>query len=178
MKHGKQLPLERCPHCSVAKPRMDAVWQQQTQDHARHSAGQWGAYRCVTCGGVTLAVSPHDANHEITTVWPSLPSVDETVPSRAHGFLEQAIASIHAPSGAVMLTASSVDATLKEKGLKQGSLNARIDEAAAKHLITAEMAAWAHEIRLDANDQRGTPMRRRHFQPKLMHRRPSTLPAR
>ena len=53
-----------------------------------------------------------------------------------------------------MLTASSVDAMLKEKGLKEGTLNSRIDEAAKKHLITQEMAAWAHEIRLDANDQR------------------------
>ncbi|MGH8585387.1 MAG: DUF4145 domain-containing protein, partial [Gammaproteobacteria bacterium] len=154
MKHGQHLPLERCPHCSVAKPRMDTVWHQQTQDHAGHSARQWGTYRCFTCGGVTLAVSPHDVNFEIANVWPSLPSVADTVPSRARSFLEQAIASIHAPSGAVMLTSSSIDAMLKEKGLKQGTLNSRIDEAAQKHLITPEMAAWAHEIRLDANDQR------------------------
>ena len=53
-----------------------------------------------------------------------------------------------------MLTGSSVDAMLKDKGLKEGSLYARIDAAAAAHLITAEMAAWAHDIRLDANDQR------------------------
>ncbi|WP_341964617.1 DUF4145 domain-containing protein [Pseudomonas sp. RC10] len=43
---------------------------------------------------------------------------------------------------------------LKEKGLKDGNLYKRIDTAAAQHLITTEMATWAHEIRLDANDQR------------------------
>ena len=53
-----------------------------------------------------------------------------------------------------MLTASSVDAMLKDKGYKDGSLNNRIDQAAVDHLVTDEMAAWAHEIRLDANDQR------------------------
>jgi hypothetical protein len=53
-----------------------------------------------------------------------------------------------------MLTASAVDALLKDKGYKDGSLNVRIDTAAKDHLITTEMAAWAHEIRLDANDQR------------------------
>jgi hypothetical protein len=53
-----------------------------------------------------------------------------------------------------MLTASAVDAMLKEKGYKEGSLNNRIDAAAKNHLITEEMAAWAHEIRLDANEQR------------------------
>jgi hypothetical protein len=53
-----------------------------------------------------------------------------------------------------MLVASSVDAMLKEKGLKGGSLYARIGEAATSHLITEEMKAWAHEVRLEANDQR------------------------
>jgi hypothetical protein len=43
---------------------------------------------------------------------------------------------------------------VKEKGYTSGSLYARIGEAATKHLITEEMAAWAHEFRLDANDQR------------------------
>lgn len=66
----------------------------------------------------------------------------------------QALASLQAPAGAVMLAASSVDAMLKEKGLKEGSLNTRIDAAAQQHLITPEMGAWAHDIRLDANDQR------------------------
>lgn len=91
---------------------------------------------------------------EITHTWPAQQHVNEAVPVRARTFLEQAIASIHAPAGAVMLTGSAVDAMLKEKGLKEGSLYKRIDAASATHLITTEMAAWAHEIRLDANDQR------------------------
>lgn len=43
---------------------------------------------------------------------------------------------------------------LKAKGLKEGSLNQRIAEAEKQHLITADMARWAHEVRLDANDER------------------------
>jgi hypothetical protein len=53
-----------------------------------------------------------------------------------------------------MLAASSLDSMLKVKGYTTGSLYSRIDEAAKNHLITEEMAAWAHEVRLDANDQR------------------------
>ncbi len=53
-----------------------------------------------------------------------------------------------------MLAASAVDAMLKDKGFKQGSLHGRINDAAKQHLITEEMAAWAHEVRLDANDER------------------------
>ena len=64
------------------------------------------------------------------------------------------MSSIHAPVGAVVTAASAVDAMLKSKGYKDGSLYSRIDQAAKDHLITSEMAAWAHEIRLEANDQR------------------------
>ena len=81
-------------------------------------------------------------------------TTDEAIPDRARDYLNQAIESLHAPAGAVMLCASSVDAMLKEKNYKEGRLYERIDEAAKDHLITSEMAAWAHEIRLDANDQR------------------------
>ena len=43
---------------------------------------------------------------------------------------------------------------LKAKGQSEGSLYSRIEKAVADHLITPEMAEWAHEVRLDANDQR------------------------
>lgn len=85
--------------------------------------------------------------------------------------LSQAIGSQHAPAGAVMLTGSAVDAMLKDKGYKDGTLNAQIDATAKDHLITAEMAAWAHEIRLNANDQRhadeSTPLPSAAAQPRL-----------
>ena len=53
-----------------------------------------------------------------------------------------------------MLAASAVDAMLKAKGYTKGNLYPRINQAKTDHLITEEMATWAHEIRLDANDQR------------------------
>lgn len=53
-----------------------------------------------------------------------------------------------------MLAASSVDSMLKAKGFTSGSLYSQIDEAVKQHLITVEMAKWAHDVRLDANDQR------------------------
>jgi hypothetical protein len=53
-----------------------------------------------------------------------------------------------------MLAASAVDAMLKEKSYKEGALYTRIEQAAKDGLITPDMAVWAHEVRLDANDQR------------------------
>ena len=53
-----------------------------------------------------------------------------------------------------MLAASAVDAMLKAKDYTEGSLYSRINSARDDHLITPEMAEWAHEVRLDANDPR------------------------
>ena len=40
------------------------------------------------------------------------------------------------------------------RGYADGNLHSRIEKAAKEHLITSDMARWAHEVRLDANDQR------------------------
>ena len=159
MRHGQTLQLQRCPHCNIANPTLQNVFNIDTQNDRGGDNRRWGSYKCATCGYVTLAVATYRnfeqrTINEISEIWPTPQAVHDSVPGRAKSYLEQAIASIAAPSGAVMLTASAVDAMLKEKGLKEGSLYKRIEKAAAEHLITAEMAEWAHEVRLDANDQR------------------------
>lgn len=87
-------------------------------------------------------------------MWPPLQTVPDELPERAKEYLSQAIASLHAPAGAIMLAASAIDAMLKDKGFAKGKLYDRIEQAEAAHVITPEMKAWAHEIRLEANDQR------------------------
>ena len=157
MKNGLHLPLERCPHCSVAKPLLSRQWGTQSPDQSGKGANTWTVYQCTTCGSMVLTVAPYfgsDQNPEVFQIWPSPALIPETIPNRARDYLSQAVASLHAPAGAVILAASSVDAMLKEKGFKEGTLNTKIDTAAKKHLITNEMATWAHEVRLDANDQR------------------------
>jgi hypothetical protein len=91
---------------------------------------------------------------EVQEIYPSPSEVDNALPPTAKNYLEQAINSLHAPAGAVMLAASSIDAMLKAKNYKEGNLHTRINKAAKDHLITSEMATWAHDVRLDANDQR------------------------
>lgn len=154
MKQGNQIPLDRCPHCSVAKPTLVRQWHCLSTDHAKLNPRFWAIYQCYSCGAMVMAMSLGDHNSDIAQIWPEREVVSEAIPARAKEFLAQALASLHAPAGAVMLTASAVDAMLKDKSFKDGSLNSRIDAAAKAHLITEEMAAWAHEIRLDANDQR------------------------
>ncbi len=148
-----KFELFRCPHCSVHRPMLSSLTEFNTKSHNGGNRRTWRCYVCGNCGGVVLAAaySDGDVAYEI---YPQPQIVDETIPERARTFLEQAINSIHAPAGSVMLSASAVDAMLKEKGYNSGSLYKRIEKAAEDHLITQSMAEWAHEVRLDANDQR------------------------
>lgn len=150
--NAAHLPLDRCPHCGIAKPLIARQWGPAAVRGSR-KVRHWAAYGCSSCAGVVLA-SAGGPNDPIRRLWPSVEVVAHEVPARARGYLQQAIDSKAAPDGAVMLAASSIDAMLKDKGLKAGTLNSRINEAASAHLITIEMAAWAHDVRLDANDQR------------------------
>lgn len=151
--HGKLLELERCPHCSVDRPHLSHATAIQTADHAGTNHRHWVMYTCNRCGGVVTAWS-YKGQGYIQEMYPQPLAVEETIPDRAREYLEQAISSISAPAGAVMLAASSVDAMLKDKGLTDGSLYSRINQAVQDNLITEAMSHWAHEVRLEANDQR------------------------
>lgn len=148
-----QLDLNRCPHCNVDTPTLSYFFEQQTVDFSQKIRRHWRFYRCNRCGGVVTAAADA-ADGEVRELYPSGVDVDGAIPDRAREYLNQAINSLSSPSGAVMLAASAVDAMLKAKNLKDGSLYSRIDKAAKDHLITNDMALWAHEVRLDANDER------------------------
>ena len=147
-----QLVLARCPHCGVDKPNLNFVWQ--TEPFAFNGQRRyWRAYICARCAGlITAEASGWD--NEVDRILPVPQDVSEDLPPRARAYLDQAITSLSAPAGAVMLAASAVDSMLKAKNLNTGTLYARIDEAVKAQLITKEMAEWAHDVRLDANDQR------------------------
>ena len=147
------LALDRCPHCNVAQPFLPVRHELTTKDSNGANPRCWRFYVCSLCGGVVTAWAPKPGN-SVRELFPESTSVDENIPNKAREFLRQAIHSLHAPAGAVMLTASAVDAMLKEKGYTEGNLYPRINKAVEDHLITKEMAQWAHEVRLDANDQR------------------------
>jgi len=52
------------------------------------------------------------------------------------------------------MSASSIDAMLKDNNLSEGSLYTRIDQAVTNGILTQKMADWAHRVRLDANNPR------------------------
>lgn len=150
-----KLDLERCPHCGIARPHLSKLSQSVTHGHSATNPRTWCCYNCASCGGVVLtAAQGQSGAGVITEMFPETRILSDAIPERARAYLSQASDSLAAPVGSIVCAASAVDAMLKSKGLKDGSLAARIDEAAKTLLITPDMAEWAHEVRLDANAQR------------------------
>lgn len=150
---NNQLELEKCPHCSVDTPSLLLQWTTNTTTHSGANQRYWAIYRCNRCGGLVTVASDR-ADRYLTEIYPFTNKVNEVIPAKVKNYLNQALNSLHAPAGAVMLAASAVDAMLKTKNYTEGSLYDRIEKAVDDHLITDDMAKWAHQVRLDANDQR------------------------
>ncbi len=148
---GDYLALERCPYCGVARPLLKHVHRQPVSGGGSHGIG-WNMYLCTTCKGCVCALGT--IGNQAEKIIPAIDSVAESIPDKPRNLLSQAKNSLAAPAGSVMLSASAIDAMLKERGLVDGSLYKRIDGAVTSHLITQDMADWAHYVRLDANDQR------------------------
>jgi hypothetical protein len=157
--------LSRCPHCSIASPFLFAVW---TSDGAigRNDGGQpqyWGCYCCSSCGSIVAARGrPMGNRFSINQVFPASKQAHDDIPEPAKTFLQQAYDTLHAPDAAAVMAGSAVDAMLKAKGLKEGTLYSRIDQALAENLLTKGMADWAHSVRLGSNRPRHSDEKRPH----------------
>jgi hypothetical protein len=148
------LPLEHCPHCATAQPQLARISERENNRRGGHR--RWGVYECLTCGGLVIAAArAADPAHVIIECYPvALNDPPETIPPRPREYLRQARDLLTQPTGSVTLSASAVDAMLKEKGLKEGRLYERIHDAVKQRLISDDMAQWAHQVGLDPNDPR------------------------
>ena len=97
-------------------------------------------------------------------VWlvPTVSALSSDIPERPASYLNQAKETIASPAASIVMSASAVDSMLKSRGYKDGKLYSRIEKAETDGVLAPEMAAWAHDIRLGANDERhaddGAPM--------------------
>jgi hypothetical protein len=162
------LALQRCPHCRTAIPtltRKVTTFAQPGKQHFLHQiqgqALQWHIYACESCGGligaaIRVAVQQASALQEGVIQWlvPHVDSVSSDLPPQAARYLAQARETISSPDSSVMTSASAVDAMLKARGYTPGTLYSRIVQAEQDGVLTKDMSAWAHDIRLDANDER------------------------
>jgi hypothetical protein len=158
--------LDRCPQCGVATPLVSSVSKPKKHYKDGHENTWWHfTGECSRChrhilfyGWTNSDESPRAGNDpsnvRIRNTYPELETASDEIPDKAKRFLQQALESKHAPDGALMLAASSIDAMLKEKGFKSGTLYSRIEKAYETGLLTEQMRDWAHETRLSANEPR------------------------
>jgi len=154
----KTLAISRCPHCDIAKPYLFEVHSEYDEGSTYSNPILSKVYKCsachklVTAWGYAIPRMPMEV--DVVEFFPPLKTVDSSLPKKAAAFLNDAIATVAHPSACVMACASSIDEMLKQRGLTEGTLNTRINEAKKAGILTEDMAIWAHKIRLDANDQR------------------------
>lgn len=170
MQIAQQLPLPRCPHCSVPRPQIRKLWAPDNFV-PRGDGGppsRWAVYVCTNCGSLVTAKGyPGDGanNAHIAAIFPEGRAVHEDIPEPAKTFLQQAFDTLHAPDAAAVMSGSAVDAMLKSFGLRDGSLYSRIDEAVGKNILTGAMGDWAHEVRLGSNRPRHADEKKPHVTP-------------
>jgi hypothetical protein len=165
---GDLTGVDRCPHCSIANPQLKQLWQTKDPLFRKDVASLgrlWAAYQCTSCADVVLVSCSHSSRinelrgwdnikHDVDFIYPSGKVAHQDIPDPARKFLQQAIETLHAPDAAAVMAGSAVDAMLKNKGLTEGRLYDRIDEALAINLLTKDMADWAHSVRLGSNRPR------------------------
>jgi hypothetical protein len=165
-----QLSLKRCPHCAVANPSVPQVSNfpvtpgRFASMKGRGTGLHWYQFACQTCGGVISCACLKKADGGFVVapgsgpkfVWivPTPRTIASVLPARVAYYLGQAQETLTSPSASVVMSAAAVDAMMKDKGYKEGSLHSRIEKAAQDGLITKAMAAVAHDVRLDANNER------------------------
>ncbi|MCP4320024.1 MAG: DUF4145 domain-containing protein [Hyphomicrobiales bacterium] len=74
------------------------------------------------------------------------------------------------PDASVVMSASAIDAMLKDRGLVEGSLYERIEKAVSAGILTQGIADWAHLVRLDSNKPRHADKDDPHMAPEEAQR--------
>ena len=167
---GNTLPLQRCPHCGIAKPLLSTL----NLYHQASESELWDAFLCSNCKGIVLAkghiaTSESGQFYRVLGTFPSAPAVEEEVPEPARNYLEQAHRTLgDAPDAAALIASSSVDAMLKNKGFgdPKKTLNQRIEQAVADRLLTEDMGRWAHHVRFVSNNPRHADEKEPHVSPE------------
>lgn len=117
----------------------------------------WAVYRCTTCGHLITAKGrpgEHAGNAFIEACYPAVWSPHSSLPVAAATYLLQARNTLANADASVLMSSAAIDAMLKDQKLRDGSLHKRIEEAVEQGILTKTMAAWAHRVRLDANQPR------------------------
>ncbi len=118
---SNKLMLPSCPHCGISTPNLTKVFEMLSNNYNQSNQLKWRIYKCDACGELITA-SAHEYEKEIIKSFPESKTVNDSISQVPKEYLSQALSSLHAPSGAVMLASSAIEAMLKDKGYKDKNL--------------------------------------------------------
>lgn len=135
--------LSRCPHCK--NPTMFVFLS--SDENARLALGRSDSYSGAIRGigeVKVLATYPYVKPHEPHPTWP--PEIAKIF-NETRQFLRENKQAFFILAGC----RSTLDVVTRKLGATKGNLKERIDDLKKRGVITATLADWAHEIRLDTN---------------------------
>lgn len=146
-----------CPHCN-ARSHFTQAWSDKNPSTPTVPGRNAHLTRflelCDNCGGPVCGTRRVPSG--ITTVWPAV------VHRRVYSDVPEAIAAAasearqalgaEAPRAAVAMARAVVEATAKDKGITNGTVQTKINQLAADGHISEAMKEAAHEIRFAGNE--------------------------
>lgn len=141
----------------MASPYIAQCHLEEGVSHADGLVEQlWQLYCCQRFILVVFDIGKgsHYIDIEVSEYIPGLKVAFREIPDPAYSYLNQALGTMHAPDGAILLACAAINAMLKSKGFVEGTLYKRIEDAVRSNLLAPNMQDWAHHVRLEANDQR------------------------
>ena len=153
--------LQNCPHCGISMPNLRKVW---CDDLGNQRMYVWAAFKCEACEGVvSVRFISHPKGYMLVESHPDIWKASDTIPDTAKKYLQQAKQTISSPDASVVMSASSIDAMLKDNGIDEKNLFKGIDKAVDEGIITKGMSKWAHLVRLESNKPRHVDKEKPHM---------------
>lgn len=140
----------QCPHC--------LYYANFTMRYAREPEGFGPEVGCLTCDQCDKPIAAIvDSFGDLKEYWPQVklkPKSFPDVPTHIAATATEACLCLGsgAPRGAVALARAVVEAVAKDKGIRKGNLESKIDAMHAAGHISEAMREAAHEVRFAGNE--------------------------
>ena len=155
---AKELILDRCPYCNIAKPFMAHISSHMIAKEHEVLLHILDIYECSSCHNFIIhkqipKIYFGDTEF-ISLIIPKEKTYDKNIPDKARNDLTAAYETLHQPKASIIMSSRAVETMLQIKGYNDNYLNDKIIAAHGAGILTDDMKKWADEVRLDANKER------------------------
>jgi len=147
---GKWEGATECPHCrtfALFTSAVNGMWAHNPTDPATH----FSLYDCNHCRGIILVVCGDES--ELWDIYPASRTVPDHLPPALEQEFREAVSNLNrgAWKSALAMARATLQLAVRERSAEGNNLAEEIEDLAAKHILTTDMAEWAREVRLGGN---------------------------